>query len=244
MILELSDNKIFKECFNGVSRIVDECTIECDSAGIRLRALDRSHISFINLNFNASLFDEYECDVPETVSIDTIDFNQILKRCKGDDVLKINTADNDLIITFDGDSKRTFKLRLIDLDYDTPNPPYVDLPVNLNLNCNIITDALKDISLYSEKITFNVDGDYLKITGGDEYGSYETKFIHGEDVNEDVKCSFSLDKIDDMLKLSSICDVCSLYLGNDMPLKLVLNINKDDGFISFLLAPRLEEEGV
>ena len=56
--LELSDNKIFKDIFDTVSGIVDEVVLECDSEGMRLRCLDRSHITFVNLELKASFFDE------------------------------------------------------------------------------------------------------------------------------------------------------------------------------------------
>ena len=63
--LELSDNKIFKDAFSSIRKIIDEVIIECDSEGIRVNALDRSHITFVNMEFKAELFDEYLCDVPE-----------------------------------------------------------------------------------------------------------------------------------------------------------------------------------
>ena len=75
--LTLSDNSIFKNAFESISKIVDEITLTADSEGVHLRALDRSHITFITLELDKTLFDEYECDVPEKMAIDCDDFNTL-----------------------------------------------------------------------------------------------------------------------------------------------------------------------
>ena len=68
---ELSDSSILKTSFDAISSIVDEVQIQTDSEGMRLDALDRSHITFVHLELKSSLFDEYICDVPEKINIDT-----------------------------------------------------------------------------------------------------------------------------------------------------------------------------
>ena len=72
--VELSDNKIMKTAFESISRIVDEATIIFDTEGMRLTTLDRSHITFISLEFKKTLFDEYECTTPEQAPVDVNEF--------------------------------------------------------------------------------------------------------------------------------------------------------------------------
>lgn len=245
MKLILNDGKILKECFSSIGRIIDEAIIECDGEGMRLRALDRSHVSFVELDFKASLFDEYECDVPEKINVDTVDLNTVLKRYKNNEILEIET-DEDLIIRFKGDSNRSFKLRLISLDYETPAPPNLEFPVELDVSCDFIKDALKDIEIYSEKVRFKVDEDYLFLIGDGEFGDVTDKIVHGAEVFGGFESVFSLDKVDEMLKDIKFNDELILDMGDDMPLLMKVyvtgNNNSNDGFIRFLLAPRLEED--
>ena len=51
---ELSDSSILKTSFDAISSIVDEVQIQTDSEGMRLDALDRSHITFVHLELKAS----------------------------------------------------------------------------------------------------------------------------------------------------------------------------------------------
>ena len=80
--LELSDNAIFKTVFDSIASIIDEVTIVFDSEGMRLNALDRSHITFITLELAPEVFDSYICDTPEKVTVDCDRFNKILKNAK------------------------------------------------------------------------------------------------------------------------------------------------------------------
>ena len=242
MFLELSDNIILKNCFEAISTIVDEVSLECDSEGMRLRALDRSHITFVEMDLKSDLFDSYKCETPEKVNVDTDELMKVLKRCKSKDLLRLETDESNLKLTFDGDSTRLFNIRFIDISYDSPVPPKVELPVSLSLPVEVLSDFLEDMLLFDETVDFVVDEDYLKCVCDGDFGDSTVQYIHGENVNEVVKSKFNIPKIKDMLRAKKLSKVVTLELGSDMPLFLTYNISNGDGKLSFLLAPRLEAE--
>ena len=120
---ELSNPNILKTSFDAISSIVDEVQIQTDSEGFRLDALDRSHITFVHLELKSSLFDEFVCDEPEKINIDTDEFMKVLKRSKSTDRVIMSLDEGNFIITFEGEAKRTFKIRLIDIEYESPTFP-------------------------------------------------------------------------------------------------------------------------
>lgn len=240
--VQLSDNKIFKDIFDTVSSIVDEVILECDEEGMRLRCLDRSHITFVNLDLKSSFFDDYTCTTPEKISIDTDEFNKVLKRVKPKDVLGLTSEEGNFVITFIGDSTRTFRIRLIDLEYETPTPPMLDYNVQVELPTEVFTDALSDIEVFGERITIDVDEDYVSFNSMGEFGDTESKYLHGQSINEHVRSVFSLDKLKDIMKARKVNKIIDLFVGNDTPLTIKFEIGNSDGELGFLLAPRLEEE--
>ena len=123
---ELSNPNILKTSFDAISSIVDEVQIQTDSEGFRLDALDRSHITFVHLELKSSLFDEFVCDEPEKINIDTDEFMKVLKRSKSTDRVIMSLDEGNFIITFEGEAKRTFKIRLIDIEYESPTTLMVD----------------------------------------------------------------------------------------------------------------------
>lgn len=238
--IELSDTSIFKASFEAISTIVDEIICVIDSDGFRVTALDRSHISFVSLDLKPTVFDEFECTVPEKIAIDTDEFMKVLKRMKNSDVLHLTMDEGNLIIKFVGDAEREFKIRLIDTEYDIPQPPALDPPVMVTVPSGLMKDALNDMALFDEKLYFLIDEDYFKIVSDGEFGSADVKYLHGEDVHEVVKSSFSTPKLQEMFKASKFSEMVEIAMGNDMPLTLTFRLISDDGKMGFLLAPRLE----
>ena len=59
MKFELSDSKMFKDCFLTVGTIIDEIIIEADNDGLRCKALDKSHITFVSLEMDYDFFDSF-----------------------------------------------------------------------------------------------------------------------------------------------------------------------------------------
>lgn len=240
--IELSDTELFKTSFEAISSIIDETSIVIDSEGFRVRALDRSHISFVNLMLEPTVFDSFECTEPEKINIDTDEFMKILKRMKRDDLLKLSCEEGNFIIKFIGDVDREFKIRLIDIEYEMPQPPALEPPVAVNVPSDLVKDTLTDMELFSDKLYIQVDGDYFRVISDGEFGEADVRYLHGEEVNESVRACYNIDKLKAMFKASKFSEDVEVSFGNDMPLILKFQLPTGDGEISFLLAPRLEQD--
>ena len=75
----LSDSNILKTSFDAISSIVDEVQMQTDDDGLKLDALDRSHITFIHLELKSDVFDEYKCEEPLKINVDTEELMKVLK---------------------------------------------------------------------------------------------------------------------------------------------------------------------
>ena len=78
MKLESYNPSILKDTFDAVSHIIDECELTCTNEGITINALDKSHITFIQLEYKKTLFDEYEA-ADEQLLVDTYELMKIFK---------------------------------------------------------------------------------------------------------------------------------------------------------------------
>ena len=239
---ELSDPNILKTSFDAISSIVDEVQLQTDSDGVRLNALDRSHITFVHLELKASLFDEFICDEPEKINVDTEELMKVLKRSKSNDRVILSLDEGNLIITFEGEAKRTFKIRLIDMEYDAPSAPPLEYPTKFDIPFALLKDSINDIDIFSDKIILMVNEEVFKAAAEGEFGDANIEYIHGEKIDNEAKSIFSLEKIREMLKADKFSDVATIKLGNDMPLSLSLKMVSEEGELSFLLAPRIESD--
>ena len=239
---EISNNRIIRDCLETVCIIIDELVFECDSESIRLRALDKSHISFIDMEWKESMFDMYQCSEPVSFTVDASELLKIIKRIKGDDVLSLGLDEGNLILKYEGDSSRTFKLRLIDIEYETPVPPTVNYPVTLNIPVKVFDDAVADAELCGDKISLSCDNDYFITSADGDFGINHNRYLHGENIGDYVKSTYSIPKIKEMLKGKSLSHEVRLGLGNDLPLTLEYHSPTNDYKLGFLLAPRIETD--
>ena len=115
---EITDTKTFKDIIQVTDKIVDEIKITCDNDGLRYSCLDRWHVSFITAEFGKDYFFTYKCEEPETLTVDTSELLNILKRAKSNDLLKISHDEANMILVFIGEATRTFRIRLIDAEYE------------------------------------------------------------------------------------------------------------------------------
>lgn len=239
--VEISNHKIIKNAFESISHIVDEITITADSEAMHLKCLSRDHTQFILLDLEKTVFDTFQCDAPEKISVDSTELMKVLKTLKPSDILVFNVDDNNLIITMKGDAERKFNIRLISLEYEEAQPPIIDLPSNISIGSDEVKGYIDDMSIYSEKLTMLVDGDYLRIRADGQMGSAEIKYIHGESITTAVQSSYGIDKLKDIFRASKFSQNCTLKIGEDMPLIVEFTLPTGDGCLEFLLAPRLEE---
>ena len=237
------DTHIFKDAFESISRIVDEITIDVDSDGFRVNALDRSHITFVGLNLEPSVFDEFTCNVPVRITLDTMELMKVLKRCKNSDVLRLEMDGAYILLTFLGDSTRKFKIKMIDMpDDEVPPLPNINPPTHIKIMSGLLKDCLTDMELFGDVLKFKVTEDYFISETNGDFGDSDFKYLHGENVNGEVSSNFSIDKLKDILSASKFSDICELFIGNDMPIVIVFSLETGDGELKFLLAPRLNEE--
>lgn len=240
--VETTDSKTLKSAFDSISKIVDEITLTADSEKLRLRCLDRSHITFIMMDLDKKFFDEYQCDEPEKIAIDCSDFNMILKKCKSTDIIELTVEDSNLIIKFKGDATRTFKLALIDTEYDSPQPPHIDWPCTVKIPSGLLKEYIGDMKMFSEKLEFLVDEDYLKIRTDGQKGEANIDYLHGESIDKVVCSCFSVEKLEEIFRASKFSEECILDLGEDNPVRITFRLITGDGELRYLLAPRLSEE--
>lgn len=241
MKLETS-NKDFLNVLEVSSKLLDEVKLECDNDGLRFSGLDKSHICFYNADFDKSYFDSYECPVPESLFIDTMELVKVLKRMKSDDrLLLVNDAYN-LTVIFEGEATRTFNVRLIDGDYTSPSMPHLEPPnQDVMVDFNEFIIALKDTSLYSDKVSLSMSGDEFLVSCDGEYGSYESKIIVPCNT-QDARSVFSLDFLNRFIGLGKLSSTVYIGLGDDMPLILLVQDLMESVKVQVLLAPRIESD--
>lgn len=242
MKIIIDDTKRFKAAFEAISTLINEGRIEIDDDGLKLEALDKSHITFVNLELNPEFFQEFDLDYPLQLNVDIEEFNKVLKRAKAEDTIILEVTDEQLILTFNGRAKRIFELNLIDMEYEPPSPPVIEYPVTIEVPTDLFKDGLTDAKLITEKVSLEADSDKFYIKGEGIPGKNQFEYLHGEQVTGSYGSIYNLDNLQKMLKADKFASIIQLSIGKDVPCKLLMTNATEDGSIQYLLAPRIESE--
>lgn len=241
----LEEIKVLKSSIDAISNIIDEAGIIVSKEGMTLRAMDLTHVAFVDLQITKDAFSDYKVEEKLTLGLDLDRFNTILKRAGSSDRITLSAKDETTLnIEINNSSTRRFELPLIDISEEEIKLPILDFPAEIELDPKVLVEGIKDAEIVSDNIIFKVDENNLYLEAKGDLGNVEVKVDKDKAITfrVDSPCDsmFSIEYLKDMVKASDIAKSVKVYFGNDIPLKL--EFIAPEVKLSFLIAPRVESE--
>ena len=236
---DVDDVKEFSSIIGVTEEYVPELRIDADTDGLSFRALNQSHVVFVDCMIQKEYFSTYDCDEPTSFMVDTLELKKALSRIKGQGRLhcSLDEATFNLKHLTDNGTK-TFKISLISEIYDKPNPPSIPYTIHTKAPFDKFKEYSEDARLYNDAVVFKFEDDRLGISTGNDYAEYESQILL-EDTFEETKVVISGDYLHTFLKLG-FNDELTVETGSDMPLNLSLVSLDETLTYKVLIAPRLD----
>ena len=248
MRLVLAETKYFKDSITILSDLVTEAKFKITPDGLELVAMDPANVAMVIFKLLSSSFTEYKVDKTEEVGINLNNLKQVLRRIKSEDILSIETTeDNKLKLQMKSNTTRSFSLPTLELDDKEQKVPQLNFPMTINTKASILTEAIEDVSVVAESVTFlgekmqlsvKAEGDlskaFIEIKADDS-----TKIITESD--DKFKSKYSLEYLKKMITGGKLTDNVSLHFNTDYPLKLEYKVT-DRLLLAFILAPRVDND--
>ncbi len=248
MKLVLTEPKYFKESISIISELVSEAKFKINKDGLELIAMDPANVALVVFKLLSSSFTEYGVKEPEEVAINLNSLKQILRRAKGDDILKIETTeDSKLKIEMKGSTVRSFSLPTLETDSHEQKVPDLNFPITIQTEAEILTESIEDVSVVAESVTFLAEKTklFIKAEGDLSKAFIEIKADDLTSINTDssdkFKGKYSLEYLKKMIAGGKLSDKVSLCFNTDYPLKLEYKVT-DRFLLSFILAPRVDND--
>ena len=240
---------LLKSSVDTVSVLVDECKVRLDEDGLSIKAVDPANVGMVELDIPADSFESYEAD-DELLGLNLVRFQDITGMAnKGDTVvMELDEETRKLLIRIDG---LRYTLSLIDPDsiHQEPNVPDLDLPGNVVLPGREIRRGVKAAGMVSDHMAFGVSDDeesfYMSAEGDTDdvrVDLREDDIIELETGGETAQSLFSLDYLDSMAKAIPNDAQVEVEIGDDYPVKMNFEISGGEAKVTYLLAPRIENE--
>jgi proliferating cell nuclear antigen len=230
--------------------LIEEAAFKFTPEGIKMKAMDPSHIALVEFELPAAAFVEYNFKQPIVLGINLLEMNKIISRGKAEDelILELDEKQNRLGLTFKGVSTRRLSLPLIDVREAELPEPKLQFTAAAEVMAGVIQDGLKDAEIVGDNVRFELSENGLVISAESDKGTTELKLGKGDkglvrlNVKQPARAMFNIKYLSDMTKGASSTDIITINLGTDLPIQLDFPVADGKGKLRFLLAPRIEAE--
>lgn len=238
----------FKILIEALKELLTDTCIEFDKDGMKIIAMDTTHIVLVHLKLDASKFEYYHCNSDKiSIGVNMLNFHKLIKTINSNDTLTIFMEDNDInhlgikIENYEKNTKTTYKLNLLDLD----NPHISIDPTQFNsvitLPSTDFQKICRDMSNVSEYVEIKNIYNQLVFTCKGDFCYQETILSDNNNVSNEncdniVQGVFKLKYLVLFTKCTNLCNTIELYLKNDYPL-IIKYLVASLGEIKLAIAP-------
>lgn len=244
----MNDARLWKNLIGAIATLVDEASFDADAEGIRLRAMDPSHVAMVDFEWPKTIFEEYVCDEPTQLCINISEMLKLLRRVGGDESINLELEEETARLKMTLKSKYTRVFRMATLEPSTEEVPTPKISFNstVKITTTCMRNAVDDAATVSDHIQFETADDTFIINASGDLGSVtidvgkESEEILGFEVKEASKAMFSLSYLSEMVKAASnVSDIVTIEFSTDMPVRLNFELPQS-GRLQYYLAPRIE----
>lgn len=242
------DAKLWKNLIGAIATLVDEASFDIGLEGIKLRAMDPSHVAMIDFEWPKIIFDDYICDKPTKLCVNINEMLKLLRRVSGDESIEIEAEPStaQVKITLISQYTRTFRMATLESLSEAIPTPKISFSSKVRITTGCLKNAVEDGAIVSDSIQLETTGQKFIMQATGDFGSAtvevkkESEEILSFQVKEDSKATYSLNYLSDMVKAgSSISDITTIEFSTDMPLRLNFELPQN-GKLQYYLAPRIE----
>jgi proliferating cell nuclear antigen len=210
----------FKQVIDALKEILMDVNLEIDETGIKIVAMDNTHIVLIHLKLEAEKFEIYECAKKTYVGINMLRLHALIKTITNNDILSIYIKKDDP------------KLSVLDIDVLNLDIPPVDFHTIINMPSNYLQKIIRDMNNLAEFIEFRNIGDKLILSCKGDFCNQETilgaeksqtitiKKNSTDEEQEIIQGIFSLKYLSIFTKCTNLSNNVELYLKNNYPIIL------------------------
>ncbi|MFA6023280.1 MAG: proliferating cell nuclear antigen (pcna) [Candidatus Pacearchaeota archaeon] len=240
MFAKLDNPKIFSEVVSIISELVTEVKLRFNDNGMSIVAIDPANVALVSFRLPKESFSEYEGG-SEVLGINLDNLKAVLRRTKPGSVLVMESEETALKLNIIDKIKRSFSLALIEIEGEDKKVPSLEFSTQVQMNPSDFGDAVEDCLIVADSCNFIAEPEKFIIEASGlnsaraEFSSDEVKIISGNS-----KAKYSLEYLQKFIKANKIADKIFINFSSDHPVKL--EFKRDDAELSFILAPRVEND--
>jgi len=244
----MTDAKIWKNLVKAISILIDEGNLKSDVTGLKLRAMDPSHVAMVDFEWPNSVFSEYLCEEPTEICINFNEMSKFLRRVETDETIDLSFEPKNakLKLVLESKYKRVFSMATLSPSSEDIPTPNVSFNSIARISTLCLKNAISDASIVSDQIQFETSIDQLCIKASGDLGTVSVEIERNSEellnleVKQSSKSTFSLNYLAEMVQAASnLSDIVNVEFSTNMPIRLNFELPQQ-GKLQYYLAPRIE----
>jgi proliferating cell nuclear antigen len=254
----------FKILVEALKELLTDTCIEFDTGGMKIVAMDNSHVVLVHLRLHADKFETYHCAQKLVIGVNMLNLHKLMKTINSNDVLSMFVDEADVnhlgirVENSEKNTKTTYMLNLLDLDNHritiepTEFNSIITLPsTDFQKLCRDMfgLSDLLEIKNVDNRLIFSCKGDFCSqetVLSADKLPPPPLEDNAGETPTDPPESSpadtiiqgvFSLKFLVTFTKCTNLCNIVEVYLKNDYPI-IVKYAVASLGEIKLCLAPQ------
>ena len=245
----LDQGSFLKKLVDSIKDLASEANWEVDANGIRMQAMDSSHVCLIVFDLDAKKFDKYTCDAPQTFGINLTNLSKILKCSSNDDRITMTAGSSADSLTFafeSGDRTSEFTLKLMQIECEQLGiPDNQEYDVVAEMPSADYLRIVRDLGTIGDNFIVAGTSTSLKFsTSGDVGAASMTLRVNAEtsiSVKEPTTLSFSARYLSSFSKASALSNATTISMRKDAPMCVRFAIG-GIGSLRYYLAPKIDAD--
>lgn len=237
-----------RDTLEPVAVLVDECRVHIDHDGIDITAVDPAHVGMVDISVDADRFDGFEAQ-EHTIGVPLQKlFDAISVLSTKSEYIYLRLLDDGHLLELEGNGL-DMRISLVDPDSvtKTPDLPNVELPATITAEAKHFQKGARACDMVSNHIAVSAaEGDGARFqfaaTGDTDRVDITLDETHAIEFSpSNAQSLFNIKYLKEMLNVAGADDEITLKLGDDFPLRVILN-NGGNIDATYILAPRIEDE--
>ncbi|GAA5835754.1 hypothetical protein JCM5353_002470 [Sporobolomyces roseus] len=173
---KLDQAELLKKILDAVKELVTDANFDCTDEGIKLQAMDNSHVALVSLNLAKSGFSEYRCDRDMSLGMSLTSLQKIIK-CAGNNDLVTLRADESvdvLALLFEAkkqDRVGEYEMKLMDIDQEHLGIPDTVYDAEISLPATEFARIIRDLKELGESVKIEVSKDGVRFSADGDIGT-------------------------------------------------------------------------
>jgi len=243
--ISLADPEMLKKSFKVIAEFVTEITLDMTTDGMDMVVMDPANVAMIIYKLLPSSCVEWEVSQKHRISLNIGHVNSVLKNCKKNDFLVIETSKeaDKVDIVMRGKAVRRYNLPLIDLEDKEQKVPELNMESKVVMDSKSFLEQINEASNTSDSVEFKTEDGVFIMSGVGEIGSVkmENKADDNTRIEGNSISKYSIEYISKMAKAHTIGKDVMIEFGKEYPCRITYT-EIDKQKITFILAPRVSDD--